>query len=208
MSDLKELFEIGVKFHGHKCPAMPMGLRVGLAAMEKLGVARAQDGQLMALVELGEDHCATCFADGVQMATGCTFGKGNIKKQHYGKFGLTLIDKKGGRAVRVAPKPEVMQANRQSPFMTEYRKKGIPASQVPAEVVQPLLDKVLAAPEEQLLNIGEVQARAWHDRPHSFEGFLCELCGEMTVEPYGRVLGDKRVCIPCEEKAIGWASEG
>ena len=208
MSDLKELFEIGVKFHGHKCPAMPMGLRVGLAAMQALGVERAQDGQLMALVELGEDHCATCFADGVQMATGCTFGKGNIRKQHYGKFGLTLIDKKTGRAVRVSPKPEVMQANRQSPFMTDYRKKGIPASQVPPEVVQPLLDKVLGATADQLLNIGEVHARTWRDRPHSFEGFLCELCGEMTVEPYGRVLGDKRVCIPCEEKSIGWSSEG
>ena len=82
----KDLLEFGQKFHGHKCPAMPMGLRASLAAMKKLGVEHAPDGQLMALLELDEDHCATCFADGVQVATGCTLGKGNIKKLHYGKW--------------------------------------------------------------------------------------------------------------------------
>ena len=29
MVNPKEFLEIGQKFHGHKCPAMPMGLRVG-----------------------------------------------------------------------------------------------------------------------------------------------------------------------------------
>lgn len=73
MSNLNELLELGLKFHGHKCPAMPMGLKAGLYAMEKLGVERAKDGQLQVILELDENHCATCFADGVQVATGCTF---------------------------------------------------------------------------------------------------------------------------------------
>ena len=47
--------------------------------MNQLGVARAQNKELLAIVELGDDHCAHCFADGVQMITGCTFGKGNIR---------------------------------------------------------------------------------------------------------------------------------
>ncbi len=98
MQDFKELLEMGLKFHGHKCPAMPMGLRAGLTAMEKLGVSKAPDGQLMAIVELDENHCATCFADGVQVATGCTYGKGNITRTGYGKWGLTLIDKKTSRS--------------------------------------------------------------------------------------------------------------
>ena len=62
MQDFKELLDMGLKFHGHKCPAMPMGLRAGLTAMEKLGVSKTPDGQLMVIVELGENHCATCFA--------------------------------------------------------------------------------------------------------------------------------------------------
>ena len=200
MIDPKMYFEAGLTLHGHKCPAMPMGLRVGAAAMNKLGVERAKDGQLIALVEIGENHCATCFADGVQMITGCTFGKGNIKKLHYGKWGVTLIDRKSGRAVRVTPKAEAMAANKQTDFFQKYRMKGVPASQVPAEVVDPLVERVMSAPEGQLLKVGEVFERKWEDVPHSFDSFVCELCGEMTVEPYGRVLGDKKVCIPCREK--------
>ncbi len=34
----EELFQMGVAFHGHSCPAMPMGLKASLAAMTKLGV--------------------------------------------------------------------------------------------------------------------------------------------------------------------------
>lgn len=35
----------------------------------------------------------------------------------------------------------------------------------------------------------------------SFAGFVCDRCGEMTVEGYGRPLGDKKVCIACYEQA-------
>ena len=86
-----ELLELGFKFHGHRCPGMPLGLRVGLAAMGKLGVERAKDGELLSLIEIGEAHCAGCFGDGIQVATGCTFGKGNIKKTNYGKLVVTLV---------------------------------------------------------------------------------------------------------------------
>ena len=200
MIEAKEYFEAGLMLHGHKCPAMPMGLRVGAAAMNKLGVARATDGQLEALVEIGDNHCATCFADGVQMITGCTFGKGNIKKLNYGKWGLLLIEKKTGKAVRVGPKAQAMQANKTTSFFQDYRMKGIPASKVPDEVVDPLVNGVMTKPDEQLLNIGEIFDHGWHDPKHSFDSFVCGVCGDMVVEPYGRLMGDKKVCIPCREQ--------
>jgi len=201
MIEAKTCYEAGLTLHGHKCPAMPLGLRVGAAAMNALGVERARDGQLMALVEIGENHCATCFADGVQMITGCTFGKGNIRKLNYGKWGLTLVDKKSGRAVRVAPRAEAMKANKETSFFKDYREKGIPASEVPEAVVAPLVERVMNAPDEQLLTVGEVFQMPWNDPAHTFASFVCEACGEMTVEHYGRILGEKRVCIPCREKA-------
>ena len=202
MIDAKRFLEAGQQFHGHKCPAMPMGLRVGAAAMNALGVERANDGQLLALVELGDNHCATCFADGVQMITGCTFGKGNIKKLHYGKWGVTLVDVATGRAVRVTPKAEAMLANKQTEFFTQYREKGIPASKVPDGVVEPLVQRVMNAPDGQLLEIGEVFDYDFKRTPHSFAGFVCDICGEMTVEGYGHPLGDRKVCIPCYEKSL------
>lgn len=196
MLNFNELVDIGLKFHGHKCPAMPMGLKAGLYAMEKLGVERAKDGQLHAILELDENHCATCFADGVQVATGCTFGKGNISKTGYGKWGLTLIDKKTKKAVRVVPKAEVMQKNKETEFM-KLRKSGTPASLVPEEIVQPLFDRVVNAPFEMLFNVSEVFDYNWQDKPHTFDTIVCSSCGEMVVERNARVKAGNIICLPC-----------
>jgi formylmethanofuran dehydrogenase subunit E len=199
MIDPKEFLAAGQQLHGHKCPAMPLGLRAGATAMNQLGVARAQNKELLAIVELGDDHCAHCFADGVQMITGCTFGKGNIRKTGIGKFGLTLIDRKAGKAVRVVPKAEAQLASRQTPFFQEYRMKGVPASQVPPEVVEPLIQNVMNAPEDKILTIGAIRTVPVEPKEETFDAFVCENCGEMVVEKYGRVVGNKKVCISCQD---------
>jgi len=201
MINPKEYLEMGQMFHGHKCPAMPNGLRVGAAAMNKLGVERSKDGQLFAILELGDNHCATCFADGIQVITGCTFGKGNIKKLHYGKWGLTLVDKKTKKAVRVSPKAEAMLANKKTDFFIKYRMIGIPASEVPDEIVEPLVVKVMNAPQEMMMTISEVFDYELPVKKDSFAGFVCDICKEMVVEGYGRVLGDKKVCQDCYNNA-------
>ena len=197
----EEWLEFGQRFHGHKCPAMPLGLRVGAAAMEKLGVERAKDGQILAFVDLGEDHCATCYADGLQVIMGTTFGKGNIKKTHKGKWAVTLVDRATGKAVRVTPKADAMLQNKQSAFFKDFREKGIPASKVPNEVVDPLITKVMSAPQEILLNVSEVFDYKLEPHKDNFTGFVCEECGEMTVESYGRVKDGKYVCIDCATKS-------
>ncbi len=83
MENLNEVFESGLAFHGHKCPAMPMGIRAGLTAMKALGVERSQGKELRVISETGEGHAAGCFLDGLMVATGCTYGKSNIKKLYY-----------------------------------------------------------------------------------------------------------------------------
>ena len=200
MVNPKEWLEFGQKFHGHKCPAMPNGLRVSAAALNKLGVDRTPDSSLFAVLELGDNHCATCFADGVQVMTGCTFGKGNIVKTMKGKWGLTLIDKKTNRAVRVTPKAEVMMQTKNTVFFKEYREKGIPPSQIPDEVVEPLIQKVMNAKEETLLNISEIFEYVWNEPAHTFNSIICEECGEMLVEKYARIKSGKHVCQDCANK--------
>jgi len=195
-----EFYKAGLLLHGHKCPAMPMGLRAGMAALEALGVERAADGQLTALVEIDSDHCATCYADGVMMATGCTFGKGNIRKLGYGKFVLTLIDNKTGRSVRVATRNEVIKRNQESEFI-QFRKKGVPASNIDAALIDPAVEYILAEPTEKLFKIDPVQeVKLTPGRAHDFNTFICSECGEVAVERYARVKNGKVVCMPCAEK--------
>lgn len=202
MIEAREFLETALALHGHKCPAMPLGLRAGAAAMNKLGVDRSGDKTLLALVELGDHHCAHCYGDGVQMITGCTFGKGNIKELGYGKFGLTLVDKTAGRAVRVIPKAEAQLQTLQTPFMQEYRMKGVPPSQVPDEVVEPLIEKVLSAPEEELFTVSELFEYEVAPKSESFDVFVCDRCGELVIESYGRVVGGQKVCIPCQGELL------
>jgi len=206
MIDAKEFFTAGLELHGHKCPAMPLGLRAGAVAMNKLGVARSRDKTLLALVELGDAHCAHCFGDGVQMVTGCTYGKGNIKQLGYGKFGLTLVDKTTGRAVRVVPKGDGQMQMKQTPFFQEYRMKGVPPSKVPDEVVDPLIARVLDAPAEELFNVGDVFDYEVTAKSENFSSFVCDRCGDMVVEPYGRLVDGEKVCIPCQQELLAETS--
>ena len=198
MVNAKEWLEIGQKFHGHKCPAMPNGLRIAEAAMNKLGVERTGDSFLHAIVEIGEYHCATCFADGVQVITGCTFGKGNIEKTHKGKWGLTLIDKRTNRAVRVYPRAEAMMQTKETPFFKNYREKGVPPTQVPDEVVQPLVDKVMNAPAEMIMVISDVFEYEWNKPKHSYNSVICDKCGEMVIKEYTSFVDGVYLCKDCK----------
>jgi formylmethanofuran dehydrogenase subunit E len=200
MDTNNEFYQAGLLLHGHKCPAMPMGLRAGMAALQALGVERAKDGQLVALIEIDSDHCATCYADGIMMATGCTFGKGNIKKMGYGKFAVTLVDRKTNRSVRVVTRNEVIKRNQESEFI-QYRKNGVPASQIAPELIDPAVAFILQEPEENLFSIESVKDTLLPaGRPHDFNTQICTVCGEITVERYARIKNGQLMCIPCSEK--------
>jgi len=197
MDALHEYFEIGMKFHGHKCPAMPLGLRVGLAAMEALGVARAQNKELVVDAETGKGHAAGCFVDGIMTATGCTYGKGNMGKLYYGKMAFTLTDVPNQRAVRVSVKPEFFEKALHSPFV-EQRRRGVPPQDVPDEVVTPLVDRILGLPVEEFLDIGEVHDVSRPVPRGVFETRRCARCGEATFVNSLRVGVDgDLVCVPC-----------
>jgi formylmethanofuran dehydrogenase subunit E len=169
---------------------------VGLAAMGSLGVARATDGQVHAVLELAEGHCATCLADGVQVTTGCTHGKGNIERLGYGKFGLTLVDKRTGRAVRVTPRGEAMMHDPWCEFR-EIRKTGVPASKIPAGIADPLVELIATAPDETLLTIGQVCAYAWKETMPTFRTLACEQCADRLIERNARVRDGRILCVPC-----------
>ena len=91
---------------------------------------------------------------------------------------------------------------KKTPFFTEFRMKGVPPTQVPEEVVDPLIEQVLSGPEESMFEVSEVFEYEVAGKDETFDSFLCDRCGEMVVETYGRVVGDRRVCIPCQEDIL------
>ena len=197
MKEFKEYLDVAMKFHGHKCPAMPMGLRAGLKAMEVLGVERAKDKELFVLSETGKGHAAGCFLDGIMTATGCTYGKSNVQKLYYNKLAFTLIDQKTGRSVRVSVKPDFFEKALNSPFV-QRRKEGVPPQDIPPEITDPLVDKLLTVPVEEFLDIGEIKEVPVEKKAGIFEAKRCDSCGELTFVNKLRLSTDGRlVCIPC-----------
>jgi len=192
----KELLEIGIKFHGHKCPAMPLGLRAGLVAMKKLGVERASNKELYCLCETGFSHATMCFVDGVQMATGCTFGKSNIEKLNYSKNAITLIDVKKKKAVRVALNPEFQKKGLSSKFV-QMRKEGVEPKDIPSETVDPLIENIMKQPDEVLFKISEVFDYDFRGEKSTFEWYECEGCKEVVFAHGIRIKNGKKVCVPC-----------
>ena len=195
--ELRELFEHALFFHGHTCPAMPLGLRAGVFARRLLGVERARDKELLLLSETGEGHAAACFLDGAMTATGCTYGKGNARKLRYGKLALVLLDGRGGRKVRVSVHPSfLVEALERSPFLAR-RRAGILPQDVEPALAEAAVNKVFAASEAALFRAGAVE-RFTHEPPEScFEAHRCASCGEVTFANRLRVKGGAFVCIAC-----------
>lgn len=194
--DDRQVLEKALEFHGHRCWASVAGVRVGLAALEKLGVKRSGGSQLYGIVEIGEEHGGMCFGDGVQYVTGCTFGKGNIRKEPLGKLGFTLIDKGSDKAVRVVFTSKLQKQIAESNFM-QQRAAGVSPDEIPLEDQMELVDLVWNAPAEEVLKIGEVFDYPFNWLPEVMGFKPCDRCGELTALAYLRVVGTQHVCIPC-----------
>ncbi len=74
--DLNELVSRAVEFHGHLGPYLICGVKMGLLAL-RLIRSRGYTG-LTVTAETGVTPPVSCLVDGLQVATGCTLGKGNI----------------------------------------------------------------------------------------------------------------------------------
>jgi formylmethanofuran dehydrogenase subunit E len=194
--DEKQILADALKFHGHRCWASVAGVRVGLAALRTLVVARSGGTQLYGIVETGEEHGGMCFGDGLQYTTGCTFGKGNIRKQPLGKLAFTLIDKSTDRAVRVSYKPTLQKQIAESAFM-QQRAAGISPDEIPEADQIELVNLVWNAPESDVLKTSDVFASPNNWLPEELGFIKCDSCGELVAHAYVRLVGERRMCIPC-----------
>ncbi len=183
------------EFHGHRCPFMPLGYRMGLLALAWLGTNREMDHTLHVVCELGEGHPQTCLMDGIQIATGATFGKTLIEKTFWGKLAATFWFP-GKTAVRYALKPEFLDTFGAQEFFA-YRKRGTEPSGIPAAVTQEAIDWTLSLADEAIYAV-QLRPDFQYQPPRgSFNKALCSKCGEYVFERYLRQQNGQPVCIPC-----------
>lgn len=197
-------YDAAVAFHGHTCPGLALGYRAAQHALHVLHAERAEDEDLVAIVE--NDACGV---DAVQVLAGCSAGKGNLILRDLGKHAYTFINRKTGKAVRLVQRPEPL-IERIDPVASALRGKVMSGNATPAEHREfherqaGVIQKILSIPVEELFIVQEIRPEI-PERARIFRSVPCAVCGEMVAEHRARVRDGKIVCMPCAgEYSRGW----
>ncbi|MFP3975364.1 MAG: FmdE family protein [Dehalococcoidia bacterium] len=195
--DLQWLLERAGEIHGHYCPGLAFGVRAGYRAVRDLEAHSIGMEEIVAIVETN-----SCFSDGIQFVTGCTFGNNGLIYRDYGKTAVTVA-RRDGQGVRVSinvgsgfleqREPEAMELFRK--VVTERNGNAYDQSRL-MELWRKASFNMLEVPDEELLDVKTVTA----DIPgyaRMFGSVTCSICGESIMEPRARLIQGKPVCIPC-----------
>jgi len=189
-----EDFQRCADFHGHVCPGLAIGYRAAKAGMAWLSANRAEDEEVVAIVET--DACA---ADAIQVLTGCTFGKGNFVHRDFGKQAFTLLGRKTGRGVRLALRAGALELSGQHRGLFDRIREGTASPEERREFQQLHLGKsreIMEKPLPELFEIKEVspalppKAKIEPSKP-------CQVCGEPTMGSKLQNHDGKEICRSC-----------
>lgn len=189
-----------VAFHGDLCPGVANGVQAARLALNRLGVTTDDTSNLVAIVEHN-----LCAADGVQVVTGCTFGKASLIHRDWGKPAFTLIDRKRGRAVRVTPRSDAVPDPSDADWWDLAAKVGSgSASDDEVARFRALMveraERILATPPDKLF-VAEDVAAVPPPKPWIRPSVRCDACGESVAPTHVRSVGERRLCIPCTDAA-------
>ena len=174
--EAKNLMEKAVRFHGHICPGLAIGVLAAKYILEH-GFDYSPNEELVAVVE--NDNCSV---DALQAILGTTYGKGNLVHQDYGKMNYYFYDRRTEKGIRLALKS------------LDFDRKKLSRD----EKIQLLLK----SKPEKIFNVYEIE----FNPPGSAtveQSVPCEVCGEPTMSSRIMMYNKAEMCIPCYKKMRG-----
>ncbi len=174
--EAKNLMEKAVRFHGHICPGLAIGVLAAKYVLEH-GFDYSPNEELVAVVE--NDNCSV---DALQAVLGTTYGKGNLVHQDYGKMNYYFYDRRIKKGIRLALKSK------------EFKNQKLSRD----EKIQLLLK----SKPKDVFNIYEIE----YNPPglaQIEDSVPCEICGELTMNSRIMTYNDSEMCIPCYKKMRG-----
>lgn len=191
-----DLFKKCLDFHGHLCPGLSLGYQAAMAGMGRLSAIRAEDEEVVAIVETD-----ACGCDAIQVITGCTFGKGNFIYRDYGKSAFTFFSRQSGKGVRIARK-----AGNRDPIDAEHRalmdkvRQGT-ANDEERRAFRKHHEKasmrILDLRPEELFNISEVNLPI-PEKAKIEPSINCSRCGEPTMATKLEEKEGEKICRGCQ----------
>lgn len=170
---VEELMEKAVKFHGHSCPGLAIGVLASKYILDN-GNDFSIDEELVAVVE--NDNCSV---DAIQALLGTTFGKGNLKYLDHGKNNYSFYNRTSKKAVKLSIKALSFGDRDMS---REER-----------------LETLLKARPEDVFNIEKIDFTPPNEA-EIHQSLACDNCGEPTMSTRLKEFKNKKLCVPCYEK--------
>lgn len=194
----EETLDRVVEFHGHMCPGLAMGVQAAQIALREIG-PHAKDEEVVAVVETD-----MCGVDAIQFLTGCTFGKGNLIHQDFGKNAFSFFRRSDGRAVRISVRPGAWERDPEHQALFAKIRSGGASETERARfqelhVAQSL--RVLALNADDLYAFEELHA-APPRKARIHTSITCAECHEPTMETRVRRLDGRDLCQPCFDAAL------
>jgi len=177
MVEAKELMERAIKFHGHACPGLALGVLVSKYILEHENDFSI-DEELVAVVE--NDNCSV---DALQALLGTSFGKGNLIHLDYGKNNYSFYNRSNKKSLRFTLKTRSFGDNALS---RDER-----------------MEKLLNSNPEEIFNIKEVDFNP-PEMAHIHESIICDKCGDPTMKTRIKSIENKNYCIPCFKEMKQW----
>jgi formylmethanofuran dehydrogenase subunit E len=116
----EKMLDEAVRFHGHLGAFLVLGLKAGLLANELLG---KDVFETRVVVETDPVPPYSCIVDGIQIATGCTIGKGNIALRNGPLLSVTFM--KGDRRLKIYLKDKILERLKIITSKDESRKMAL-----------------------------------------------------------------------------------
>lgn len=198
-TNLRKLLAKTGELHGHYCPFLALGVKAGARGVKELGVAHEGMEKVIALVETNN-----CFSDGIQYATGCTFGNNALIYRDYGKTAVTLAQRKEKNGVRITVKSDASEKwEEKYPKYEELFNKVVKErsgnKQEKKEMMKlsrKIAFTVIKTNFHELFTIEDNFLELPEYAP-IFESFTCSKCDESVMATRIVEKEGEKLCIPC-----------
>ena len=198
--NFKTLLDSAASFHGHLCGGQAIGVRMALAGLRELGMDDdpSKRENLVTYVEVER-----CIADAIQIVTGCTVGRRNLKLVNVGKFAATFVDVSNGKGVRISSRKDTHASAMNFAERNGWIASGEPIEEFSQREKEIIIRAYSEMPESDMFAIEKVRVNVpkKEHRGGPKQPVVCSSCGELIFDQM-EIVKEKRVfCRSCASGA-------
>ncbi len=193
------LLEAGA-LHGHFCPFLALGVVAAEYAVSELGEVAPDMEETVALVETN-----SCFSDGIQYVTGCTFGNNALVYKDFGKTAVTVASRDGPGIRLYLSKENLLEED--YPEGKELFRKVVREREGTDEEKRRLREiwadigfDLVTRSAEELFRIEKIRSPEIPDFAPIYEDGFCADCGEKFMAPKGVAGKGRELCLDCSHE--------